>query len=128
MVSLERTSVGPLPVPQPCRASNAPTRLATGSLATNMDDQRKGEVRKVPAGVLKARQQQRVNAKNDAGPQLKERMWPSTLMVLGIFSVIFTLAWTGRRTLISIEMLARALALFCVIGTLVPYAWSGLRF
>src|SRR5689334_18334489 len=104
-------------------ASTAPAKLARGSLATSMDDQRKVEQGKKRTWAEIARQQRRVNVPPPQAPSggVKERMWPSTLMVLGLFSVIFTLAWTGRRTLVPIDLLARALVLLCVIGTLVPY-------
>lgn len=104
-----------------------PSIVKTDSLATDMSDQRNTEEpgRRMP--VATGRQQHRVEPGMRPFPSVKERNWPGTLMVLGIFSAIFTLAWTGRRTVVSIEHLARALALLCVVGNLLPYAWTGLR-
>ncbi len=104
-----------------------PSIVKTDSLATDMSDQRNTEERARRMPVATGRQQQRVEPRMRPFPSVKERNWPGTLMVLGIFSAIFTLAWTGRRTVVSIEYLARALALLCVAGNLLPYAWTGLR-
>lgn len=57
----------------------------------------------------------------------RERNWPGTLMAVGIFIALFTLFWTGPRTLIPVLDLFRALAFCCIIGTLVPYVLGGWR-
>ena len=58
---------------------------------------------------------------------VKEQNWPGTVMALGLFISLFTVIWMWGRTFINGDHLLRWLALFCAIGTLVPYAHSGLR-
>ncbi|MFT3884786.1 MAG: hypothetical protein QM724_04955 [Flavobacteriales bacterium] len=59
--------------------------------------------------------------------RVKEQKWPGTVMAIGIFVSLFTVLWLGRRTFIPALDLVRVMALCCVVGTLVPYAISGLR-
>lgn len=49
-------------------------------------------------------------------------------MIFGIFFGMFTLIWLGARTFIPWLTLVRWLVLLCVVGNLVPYVSSGLRF
>lgn len=60
-------------------------------------------------------------------PRVKEQKWPGTVMALSIFIALFTLLWLGNRTLVDLLVLLRALAVCCVAGNVLPYAWSGLR-
>lgn len=83
-------------------------------------DQSKGAVQRVLAKPAGGRQQRRVNA------GVKERMWPGTVMVIGIFTFIATFWSLGFLTFIHIGSLLRWFALFAFVGNLVPYMRSGL--
>lgn len=58
---------------------------------------------------------------------VKERYWPGTVMGISIFASLLTVMWFGRRTFIEPLVIARWMVLLCVVGTLLPYRWSGLR-
>lgn len=58
---------------------------------------------------------------------MKDRKWPGTWMAFGIFFGLFTMVLVGLRTVVDVWLLVRGLALFCVVGALLPYAHSGLR-
>ncbi len=81
-------------------------------------------------GMLSLRRRQRsiVDGASSFPPAVREQSWPGTLMALGIFFGLFTLTWMGGRTFVQPLVIFRFLALLCVIGTLMPYVWTGLRF
>ena len=55
-----------------------------------------------------------------------EQAWPGTLMVFGIFVLLFSFWWAGIRTLEPMAIVGRWLALFCFVGNLLPYKRFGL--
>ncbi len=77
---------------------------------------------------LHRRQRSVVDGDPSFAPVVREQNWPGTLMALGIFFGLFTLIWLGSRTFVPPVVIFRFLALLCVIGTLLPYVWTGLRF
>jgi hypothetical protein len=77
---------------------------------------------------LRGRQRSIVDGGSGIGPTVREQNWPGTLMALGIFFGLFTLIWMGGRTFVPPLLIFRFLALLCVVGTLLPYVWTGLRF
>ena len=85
-------------------------------------DKSSGEGWRLRPPGARARQQRTV----DAGPP--EPQWPSTMMAVGVLTLI-VLFWTvGQRTLISFTELFRWLALFAFAGNLLPRRWVVKRF
>lgn len=57
---------------------------------------------------------------------VREQYWPSTLMALGVITVLAVVLFVGSRTFIGYGTLFRWFALFAFVGNLLPYARSGL--
>ncbi|MBK8582114.1 MAG: hypothetical protein WAT61_00090 [Flavobacteriales bacterium] len=53
----------------------------------------------------------------------KDGGWATTLMVVGLLSVIIVFWLVGTRTLISFNVLFRWFALFAFVGNLIPLKW-----
>ncbi|MBS1583816.1 MAG: hypothetical protein JST66_16575 [Bacteroidetes bacterium] len=90
-----------------------------------MDDQKNATGEGGRAVRRVERQQMPVDGRRP--PRVKDQRWPGTVMAFGLFISLFTLLWLGRRTFIDALTLLRWMAVLCMVGTLLPYGWSGLR-
>lgn len=92
-----------------------------------MDDQRNAAGPLQRARMRAESQHPPVNGRTKRAGTVKEQRWPGTVMAIALFISLYVVLWLGRRTLVETVTLVRALALFCAVGALLPYAWSGLR-
>lgn len=83
----------------------------------------------LPAPGARAQQLQQAGVKRvpPAGPQVRERYWPSTLMGLGVFVALLSGLTVLPWTLIDPMLIVRFFVGLCFLGNLLPYAHSGLR-
>jgi len=87
--------------------------------------------RGLPADRARAGQLQQVRVKSvepqRAGPQVRDRRWPGTLMAIGVFVALLSVLTVVPWTLIEPAMMLRFFIGLCFVGNLLPYANSGLR-